>query len=30
VRWHPETQAQILAWPQPMAVDNHWVLIGET
>lgn len=29
VRWHPETQAQILAWPQPMAVDNHWVLIGE-
>ncbi|MCA1974452.1 MAG: DUF1513 domain-containing protein, partial [Caenispirillum sp.] len=30
VRWHPQAQAQILPWPQPMALDNHWVLIGET
>jgi hypothetical protein len=30
VRWHPQAPAQILSWPQPMALDNHWVLIGET
>jgi hypothetical protein len=30
VRWHPKAEAQILPWPQPMALDNHWVLIGET
>lgn len=29
VRWHPEAKAQILAWPQPMALDNHWVLMHE-
>ncbi|HNQ04064.1 MAG TPA: DUF1513 domain-containing protein [Thiobacillaceae bacterium] len=29
VRWHPEAQAQILPWPRPMALDNHWVLVGE-
>lgn len=29
LRWHPEAQAQILPWPQPMALDNHWVLVGE-
>ncbi|HMM55374.1 MAG TPA: DUF1513 domain-containing protein [Candidatus Desulfobacillus sp.] len=29
VRWHPETKAQILAWPQPMAIDNHWALLSE-
>lgn len=30
VRWHPQAEAQILPWPQPMALDNHWVLIQET
>lgn len=30
VRWHPQAEAQILPWPRPMALDNHWVLIGET
>ncbi|GIK23620.1 MAG: hypothetical protein BroJett005_30340 [Ignavibacteriota bacterium] len=30
VRWHPQAEAQILRWPQPMALDNHLVLIGET
>lgn len=29
VRWHPEAPPQILAWPRPMAVDNHWVLVSE-
>ncbi len=29
VRWHPEAAAQILPWPQPMAVDNHWILTSE-
>lgn len=29
VRWHPEVEAQILPWPQPMALDNHWVLTSE-
>lgn len=29
VRWHPQAEAQILPWPQPMALDNHWVLINE-
>lgn len=30
VRWHPEAAGQILPWPQPMAIDNHWVLSRET
>jgi hypothetical protein len=25
-RWHPEQPAQMLPWPQPMAVDNHCVV----
>lgn len=28
-RWHPEAQPTLLPWPQPMALDNHWVLVGE-
>ncbi len=30
VRWHPTDKSLILPWPQPMALDNHWVLIAET
>ena len=29
VRWHPSAKAAFLAWPRPMALDNHWVLVGE-
>jgi hypothetical protein len=29
VRWHPTAKPLFLRWPQPMAVDNHWVLVGE-
>lgn len=29
VRWHPTAKSAILAWPKPMALDNHWVLLGE-
>jgi hypothetical protein len=28
-RWHPEVQPTLIPWPQPMALDNHWVLIEE-
>ncbi len=28
VRWHPSEPAQFLAWPKPMALDNHWTLVG--
>src|SRR5574343_596277 len=24
VRWHPVAKPVFLAWPKPMAVDNHW------
>jgi uncharacterized protein len=24
-RWHPTRGAAMLRWPQPMALDNHWV-----
>lgn len=24
-RWHPAEPAALLPWPQPMALDNHWV-----
>ena len=30
VRSHPTAKALVLAWPQRMALDNHWVLISET
>ena len=29
VRSHPAQKPLILPWPQPMALDNHWSLIGE-
>ncbi len=25
VRWHPALPGMLLPWPQPMALDNHWV-----
>jgi len=28
-RWHPSAPPMLLPWPQPMALDNHWVLLGE-
>lgn len=28
VRWHPAAKPAFLAWPKPMALDNHWVLMG--
>lgn len=28
-RWHPEAPPVLIPWPQPMALDNHWVLVGE-
>jgi hypothetical protein len=27
--WHPSTPPNLLAWPEPMALDNHWILIEE-
>ncbi len=27
-RWHPEAAPLLLPWPQPMALDNHWVLMA--
>ena len=29
VRWHPVAKPVFLAWPKPMALDNHWALISE-
>ncbi len=29
IRWHPSAKPAMLAWPQPMALDNHWVLLNE-
>lgn len=29
VRWHPTAKPLFLAWPKPMALDNHWALLGE-
>jgi hypothetical protein len=26
-RWHPQQPAAMLAWPAPMAFDNHWVVL---
>lgn len=28
VRWHPTEKPVFLAWPQHMALDNHWVNLG--
>ena len=30
VRWHPSAKPALLPWPEKMAVDNHWVLLGES
>jgi hypothetical protein len=27
-RWHPAIPAAMLAWPEPMALDNHWVALA--
>ena len=27
-RWHPSQPPQMLAWPQPMVLDNHWVVLA--
>ena len=29
-RWHPTAAPALLPWPQPMALDNHWVLLSES
>lgn len=29
VRWHPSAKPLFLAWPKPMALDNHWALVSE-
>lgn len=29
-RWHPDAPPALLPWPQPMVLDNHWVLVGES
>ena len=26
-RWHPQQPPRMLRWPQPMVLDNHWVLL---
>lgn len=26
-RWHPSDPPRMLAWPAPMAIDNHWVVL---
>lgn len=28
VRWHPVAPPAFLPWPQPMALDNHWIAMG--
>jgi hypothetical protein len=28
VRWHPSAKPAFVPWPEPMALDNHWVLMG--
>ncbi|WP_043650447.1 DUF1513 domain-containing protein [Chitinilyticum litopenaei] len=28
VRWHPQAQPAFLAWPEPMALDNHWISLA--
>ena len=29
IRWHPAARPAFLAWPKPMALDNHWALVDE-
>lgn len=28
-RWHPNVAPDLLPWPEPMALDNHWILLDE-
>ena len=28
VRWHPSAKPAFVPWHEPMALDNHWVLMG--
>lgn len=28
--WHPTQPAALLPWPAPMALDNHWIVLGAT
>jgi uncharacterized protein len=27
-RWHPTEPGAMLAWPEPMALDNHLILLS--
>lgn len=27
--WHPSEKPNLLPWPEPMALDNHWILMQE-
>lgn len=27
--WHPTEKPNLLPWPEPMALDNHWILMEE-
>ena len=27
--WHPAVKPNLLPWPEPMALDNHWIVIAE-
>ncbi len=29
-RWHPKAAPDLLPWPEPMALDNHWILLAES
>jgi hypothetical protein len=29
-RWHPAMPAAMLPWPEPMAVDNHWIALAQS
>lgn len=29
-RWHPQAAPDLLPWPEPMALDNHWILLEES
>ncbi len=27
--WHPSTAPNLLPWPEPVALDNHWIVMAE-
>ena len=29
VRWHPTDPVRFMVWPEPMALDKHWVLLPQ-